>query len=354
MLHAALRTWRICVGVAVAGAVTGCAHSPSTQDQTQGTLSLAQPVFAAEGGIEWRTLTLSVEASVIAGTFADFEQGPSPLAPPLRSLWEGSGVRILQIPSDRAEALQAELVRTSESAETAAGASLSRLPINPGPRWVDALRDGGSAQPRVIALADSRQPIEAGIVRLLARCWPEPRMTDSDTVDAVVRLEIMPQWVEAGLLRRPRALDELTGVARVRGIEDQGVSIRRMLAAIDLGRNQSLVLLFETPGVSWAAEPAAPAEAATTESPPPGLPPGPGQVQRGPRTPADTEAKAPARSPVPGPQVPEGAGFRSTTLGEILLTVRSSRPSDAGEKAAQRVIVFISPRVPEKVSFLPR
>ncbi len=324
-------------------------------DAGAGTLSLAQPVFAAEGGIEWRTLTLSVDASVIASTFVRYEEGPPPLSAPLRSLWEGSGVRILKIPSDRAEGLQAELVRATESAESAAGASLSRLPINPGPRWVDALRDGGSDQPRVIALADSRQPINAGIVRLLARCWPEPRMTDAGTVEAVVRLEIMPQWVEAGLLRRPRALDELTGVARVRGLEDQGVSIRRMLAAIELGRNESIVLLFWVPGVSWTDKPTEAAPAATADAAAaPSLPPRPGEVQRGPRTPADIEAKPPVDSTVPGPQAPEGAGFRSTTLGEILLTVGSGATSGAGGKAPQRVIVFISPRVPEGVSFLPR
>lgn len=353
----------IATGLALALAcapLDGCAPTGQAPAVNTGAPLLLQPVTAADGGVEWRVLTVSLSAERLAEVFSTWTSEPPPLPASLHALWLGSGVRLSRIPTDQIASLQSQLATTTAGGPPTTGTSLSRLAIDPGPRWVEALRDAGSDTSRVIALADARQPIEPGIVRLLARCWPEPRMSDEGRLGAVVRLELLPAWVERGSLRRQRGLDELAGTAAVRGLEQQGVPIHRMLAGVLLGPGESLVLIHDLPHSARDDGPRA--ESAGSDAAP-ATAPRLGEVLRGTRTPDAPDHNEPIAQTVAGPQPAPGVGFRATTLGEILLTAGRTQPREGEQPDAdggthtppgRRLIVFATPRVPQRVSFIGR
>ncbi len=353
-------------------ALCSCAVPPRPGDGEAGDAAVgalfAQPVAAAEGGVEWRVLTvhahpaaLDEALTAVAGDPAGAGAAVEALPEPVATLWRGAGVRVLRVPASRLAALQAALVSTatkdegtvepiSAGSSASAAAALSRMAVEPGPRWVEGLRDAGSGVPRVLALADSRQPLDPGIVRLLTRCWPEPHLTESGEAVAMVRVELLPAWVDAAALRRPRSLDELAAGGPRRGLEEQGVAIQRMHAAVSLASGDALVIAHAGHAPAASAPGAVPSADSGA---------GLGDVRRGP---ADGPPAARTAAPVPdesaGPRPPEGVGFAAPTLGDLLFTraAGARRPGEtqAAARADTCVVVLVTPRVPERVSFIGR
>lgn len=356
--------WRVAWAGLASVALAGCQAAEPLPPRTMGVPLLRQPVTASEGGVEWRVLTVAVSPERLAEALAPWSDDGAPLSRDLRVLWLGSGIRTLCVPSDQIASIQEQLAVPATAGEAGRAASLSRMAIDPGPRWVEALRDAGSEVPRVMALADARQPMEPGVVRLLARCWPEPRLSDDGRLDAVVRLELLPAWVDRAAIRRPRATDELAGATSVRGLDQQGVAIQRMLAGVSLESGQTLVLIHDLPRSTTTIGPRAESTAdngtgggETGSATIPGL----GEVQRGGRPFTNAAPADPVVDAVAGPQPPRGVGFRTTTLGEMLLTVGHVEPGESGAADSasgnhgppvRRLIVFATPRVPARVSFI--
>jgi len=185
---------------------------------------------------------------------------------------------------------------------------VTRQILRPGAAWVEAVREEGSAEARVVALHDSKFRASRGWLRLLARCWPEPSVGESgDEVTGVaemrMRIELVPQAAEAPGAGGGGAEDawarSITPATATSSADEQGLVIRRLLATFVMKPGEALAVVYESPDTDWAR--------ASTGAMSPG-------VERG--GPAHAAAKA-------GDE-PSGVGDRMDTAPAALGEVRRS------------------------------
>lgn len=176
--------------------------------------------------------------------------------------WHGSGLRVVRIPASRVagivEALEAGGMG---GAGGVGGRQVTRQILRPGAAWVEAVREDGSAEARVVALHDSKFRACRGWLRLLARCWPEPGVGESgDEVTGVaemrMRIELVPQAAEAPGAGGGGAEDawarSITPATTTSSAEEQGLVIRRLLATFVMKPGEALAVVYESPDTDWA------------------------------------------------------------------------------------------------------
>ncbi len=342
--------------------MAGCG-SGSTADPVEPGIRAAE---AATGGADLSIVTLDSSARAEA-VFA--------LLPPAdfldeitRAAWEGSGLRVVRVP-------EADLARVRgmlEGSDRGLG-HITRQWLSPGAAWVEAVRESGSPEPRVVALHDSRFRAAPGWLRLLVRCWPEPILVGAaegggeaaERAEIVLRVELVPQAADD-----PRTHDRDAAwerslrptAARPRSAEEQGLVIQRLRGALLVKPGEAIAIVYETPGVAWRSPAAGMMVGPGTNPPPPDpgessevpMPEEPaaslGEVRRGgasvsepsvPARPAATPATSSA-SMTPG-VVPL---FRIPILGELLL-------GDGPEPTASRRVLLIVPRGGREFRLLP-
>lgn len=307
------------------------------------------PLVGAEGGVELRSLMVSSPA-LVPGALAPLAARPVDVDPRVRSDWEACGIRVAAVPLGRLEALQASLVDPERPS------NLTRQWVAPGPAWVEAVKEPGSAESRVIALHDSRFRAQPGALRLLVRCWSEPvarRSADGERAGTLMHVEFAPQSV-------PRVQSDawsrsLEASTAPRTLDEQGLIFRRLIAAFRLDPGEGLVIAYEAPGVEW-----------TTSSTKPD--PGPAQAPRDESAeiqaaklgevrldgaPSEPAAEKQAGEEPSGGQFLPGAGsqlLRAPTLGELLFTGGATRASAGG--VSPRIVLIVAPRVRDEFRLL--
>lgn len=176
--------------------------------------------------------------------------------------WHGSGLRVVRIPASRVagivEALEAGGMG---GAGGVGGRQVTRQTLRPGAAWVEAVREEGSAEARVVALHDSRFRASRGWLRLLARCWPEPSVGEeggeaAGLAEMRMRIEMVPQAAEAPGAGSGGAGDawarSLTPSTTTSSAEEQGLVIRRLLATFVMKPGEALAVVYESPDTDWA------------------------------------------------------------------------------------------------------
>lgn len=241
--------------------------------------------------------------------------------------WHGSGLRVVRIPASKvAEVVDALEAGGMGGAGGVGGRQVTRQTLRPGAAWVEAVREEGSAEARVVALHDSRFRASRGWLRLLARCWPEPSVAEEGggvhgTAEMRMRIELVPQAAEAPGGGGGGGVGEGGGDAWARSItpatttssaEEQGLVIRRLLATFVMKPGEALAVVYESPDTDWA-------RASTGAMSPEG------------------EGNGPGKSTEPGGGVPSGAGLQADPAPAALGEVRrgGARRTDGGGAAPE-------------------
>ncbi|MGD9688130.1 MAG: hypothetical protein AB7K52_05870 [Phycisphaerales bacterium] len=247
------------------------------------------------------------------------------------------------------------------------GSSRSTQSVPSGPSWVEALHEPGADSPRVIALHDSRWRLRPGFLRLLFRCWSEPRLTSGPDAEAdrarfesILRLELAFQHVEGGSSRSALGAGDAWSrtladpPSRPRGLEERGQILSRLTTRVGLGSGQALAILYARPGSDddSAGEPVTgeSGDADTGDAVVPKL----GEVRR------DADSNSRRDDPSDGRLGPAGATlFRTPTLGEVLLGGQPASTTDAAsdQPASRRqgaMLLIIVPRVRDHYSLFGR
>jgi hypothetical protein len=365
-------------------------------------------------GVEFRALVVRDSADRVAQVLAPLGERETGLSAAARGAWSASGLRVAAVPREQVGELIVALAATDEGASTdaplvLAGQNRVWLPVSP--RWMEVLREAGSAEGRSVLLGDQRVAMPPGAARVLARCWLEPVPAEGEGARALLRLELLPQWLDQSPASRP-GRDGLSLEPRtISSPADDGLLLHRLAAEVALDGRTALVLVFERPGTDWAAlagprriegapgaairglpapeaeaMPEEPGAAAPSRTAP--QPAAPGTVQRKPARPGDGPPSGVGDDASPaaggsggaglagggsgaGRSLPAQAGggamgpalssaqpagphsevFRAATLGELLLTMPdASRP----EEGRLRLVVVLIPSVPARYELLPR
>jgi hypothetical protein len=164
----------------------------------------------------------------------------------LRERWESSGLRLVRVPIDRLDEIQAAAPAVSQR---------YRLPIGWTTAWTEVFR-GRRVGGETVKIAGVGRAPPRGVVRLLARCWPLPG-TASAQLDLLVQVEAEAGAETRDPFKRPEILPE----------DRQGEAVRELTLESAVAPGFAYVITCEEPGVRWMG----PAEAGGESgfSPPP-------------------------------------------------------------------------------------
>ncbi len=261
----------------------------------------SEPIRAAEAGVEVLSWAVDDSTGAVGRALAPYsarENAPGP--------WRPSGLRLLRVEREELEALAAAMPTVGPLKRQWFGMLASWTPVFSGRAWAGraqvALQEDGRVE---------RLSLGPGRLRLLARCWSEPRVNAGESgapAAAALRVELVPQHEEAA---GPGA--DLGFGTRAQQAE-KGQVFETLNYSFIAESGIAYVLVPETPGAVWAT-----AEEASNDRPlgPPRLVEEPGGVALPP------------------------------TLGELMLSDAS-----AGGMARTRVILVIVARAPEKFELI--
>lgn len=300
-----------CAAAIAAAALSGCAAggggSAEAGESAAETATIAPVVRGAESGLEARLWAVEGRPGVLPAVLGEFGP-PAGADPRLVDLWKQNGVRVLEVPLDRLEGVRGRLPTIGP---------LHREWLGLLPEWVEVVKGPSLAGERSIRLDSGLARLGPGRLRLVARCWPAPRLqADAGAgVGSLLRVELMPE------LRMPRqAHDERLGMlledaARDTGPGSRGVAFDRLLLGWGATGESAVLLVPEAPEADWSA-------------------PAPGRLE-----------SAASETMVFGPPAVE-----APTLGELMLT-NLTAPDVPGDA---RLVVVLVPRAPERFGVLPR
>lgn len=325
------------------GLVGGCAPTNQTS-KTPAEVDAAEPSLNRTTGLEWRTL-VTADVGVLADRLPEAENALKG-DPALDRAWAASGLALWVVPADQLDALQSALlsapitVSSADSPGAALIGGLDRRVVPQGPRYTEVAREPEPTNRTFLPLDNGRIEVRPGYLRLLTRCWVEPapdtETAGPGTLDAALRVEIVPQWTDRA--PRPTAdapTDALGALATVAAPQDQGLMLWRLRASVVVPRGSMLVMAHQRPlapgGVNALAPRAESGSAVPDENLESALAPGSVQRRRD-RAPRATPPRPTlGEDPAAGPRLET---FRSTSLGEMLLT--QTAPVSQAEAAAQR------------------
>lgn len=315
---------------------------------------LSEPPVAAaagaEAGLEVTQVVATCGRQKLAAALLRFTEVFPPVPAPTRELWAANGLHLIPIPMDRWPQLAREL-------GIAGGAQ--RQWTAPGASWQEVVRGPEIPAGTTIALDAERLQLDAGRLRMLARCWlvPVPPPTvgaahAASEADATLIIEMVPQ------LKQPSARwSPLGPTSGERTLQDEGLLFSRLrlqLAASDSSpaAQTAYLLVPRRPDQSWR-------EIAEAPSSTPGddvsehAAPGVGQVTR--ESQGDRAARL-RRDEVSADAGPPAAAV--PTLGEAIFGHERPRLSADGAELPQRpppgdAIVVLIPRVPDRYELMP-
>lgn len=308
---------------------------------TQTTLSDPQ----ARRGLEVRMLVVDDTGYDAPRLLRDFERGSTPNAidPATRERWADWGFRIVEVPVDQLDTALSSLRPVRPISVQWLGEFGS---------WRALIRAGYSEQTRV-RVGGSTRTIEPGRLRLIARSWIEPMLTDSGS-QSVLRLDLGMQIENSSSTGFSLLPDQ-----RARTLDDEGQIIDELLSTLALRGEHAIVIIGEIPGTDWAKLPQpAPVEFVATPSEEAPGPEGEDDDRgtnakesgkdpdlQGSARPKATPSPRPFASPSPEPLGPQIPALRS--LGELMLVAQGSRLMRANETRdiPRRVLIVLVPEV---------
>jgi len=282
-----------------ASILAGCDHNPAAPAETFAPAPETSPIRAAEAGIEILSWAVDDSTGAVGRALAPYT--PDDRTP---GAWRSSGLRLLRVPREQLEAIGAAIPTVGPLRRQWFGMLASWTPIFTGRAWSGraqvALDEGGKVE---------RLSLGPGRLRILARCWSEPRVNAGDEVSpaaAALRVEIVPQHEEAA--------GSTIGFGSRADQARRGQMFETLSLSFTAEPGAAYVIVPETPGAVWAT-----AEEASNDRPlgPPRLVEEPGGIALPP------------------------------TLGETMLT-----DAAAGGMARTRIILVIVPRTPEKFELI--
>lgn len=341
------------LALAVAVGVAGCASEPPSSAGNES--AVARPDTGGGRGIgrsiglEWRSLT-TADSGPLAEQMARFAANPAVLDPAVREAWARCEMALLVVPLAELPGVQAALlvapidVRSVESAGSTMLGGIDRRLVAQGPRYVEVARETEPTDRTVLPLDNGRIDVRPGVLRLLARCWVEAEPGLDTALDAGLRVEIVPQWIDTPARSGPLGGATPTGLDTP---ESRGLTLWRLRAATTLRRDQALVMIHQR---GEDHRPAMPREEAQEPRADPGTPARGGVLRR---KPGETFPAEPAPEPdaAAGPRL---AAFRSTTLGEMLLTQAALASQDRpdAERPRLRRVQILVPSLPDHYRLL--
>lgn len=345
------------LGVALAAllATAPACSGPTSPAPTPRSTSLEPDRLRAERGVglDVSTLVLRDDGDRVVSALLPFDAAPTGLDDATRDAWRRTGLRVVAVPADRLASVLAPLSLAGADSEgaplTAVSVSAQRSLALDG-RWAELLKEPGPARARTLLISDRRLRLETGSARLLARAWPEPA-PGAGGVRAAVRLELVPQWLDAAHPADGQApVDDELLAGRLRGASELGQVFSRLRGRVTLDGSVALVLLQDAPAADWAAlSGPRPVEGTGPDATDPAIHAARG-LSRGTVKRTDSargvveEPPASASDRLAGPAA---TAFRAVTLGELLL----AGPDDG---AAYTDRPAPGPRVRQVVVLLPR
>jgi len=340
------------LALALVAGVPGCGSGPPSSAGNESAAANSDSGGRGLGrsiGMEWRSLT-AADSGPLAEQMARFAASPAALDPAVREAWARCEMALLVVPLAELPGVQAALlaapidVRSVESAGSALLGGIDRRLVTQGPRYVEVARETEPTDRTVLPLDNGRIDVRPGVLRLLARCWVEAEAGQDAALDVGLRVEIVPQWIDTPLRAGALAGETPAGLDTP---ESRGLTLWRLRAALTLRRDQALVMIHQR---AEDRLPAMPREEAEEPRLDPGTPGRGGVLRRklGETLPAEP---APEPDPAAGPRL---AAFRSTTLGEMLLTQAALASQDRpdAERPRLRKVQILVPSLPDRYRLL--
>ncbi|TVQ62857.1 MAG: hypothetical protein EA378_03325 [Phycisphaerales bacterium] len=334
------------VGACV-GALWGCGAS-GVSPLGEGTTTVAPFTELRHGGLEVRWWVVDDGWGALGPALASASSRPVPWADGVREAWSRSGLRVVAVPVEALDALQASLPMAGPARSIWHGALPEWTEIAGGPRLSSGV---------TVRLSDGLFRVPQGRFRLLARSWASP--ASSPEGSAGLRVELTPQLAAPSM-----ASDETSHLALwSRRLEDEprgpgwseGIAFGGLRSSFRSERAMAYLLVPESPEVDWSSLPAPtppPSVLAQQEAlralrsavGPEGDPDG-GDARGGEDVWAGED-----EAPVLGVFGPELVG--PPTLGEAML--RSLGPGGRAGAGRLKVVVVLVPHPPESFDLLGR
>lgn len=266
----------------------------------------------AETGLEIQLWIVDDSRGSIGRTLAPVARGPIPISKSLSDRWRAAGLRLVAVPAADLERIRGLLPPAGPSQKQSLGMV---------PDWTPIVRGTRSLSDRAIRTASgaSEPPLTVGpgTLRMLARCWAEPRLVDesgaadgASDIGATLHIEIVPQHEDEGGPAGRIAPELRRSLPAV----EQGLLFRRLVAEFEAREGEVYLIVPETPGAIW-------------------------------RTADEASSDAPSGAAGIADGAPSEPG--APTLGEAMLT-----DAPAAGLARARVIVVIVPRIPRSFELI--
>ena len=305
-------------------------------------------------GLEARSWISAADGTVLLNALGPYEGLSQTNIPDKeRRLWSANGLRIFAVPSHRLAEIERGLRVGAMSAST------QRQMLRPAAVWAEIARGSDHDGGLTVALDAGRLRLNAGVLRLMGRCWTMPLPPEGSGALSPVageRIELLPEHLDSRSNERADRDDPLARVTTLSPIGD-GLAFQRLELTLTARAGMAYVVVPEHPGVDWsdASTPRSTARSASE-----------GDVRTAPKVGQVTRARpGPVSTPAADAGTSPGASAAAETAGPVSLgaptigqamlmvdggpagdTAQASQPQRA--KPTSRVILLLVPHVPTR------
>jgi hypothetical protein len=244
--------------------------------------------------------TIREPGNPLEQTLLPYLDRPTPFSDAVKAKWKASGLRVIAVPINELERVQASLRLTGP---------VQRQWFGEVSTWTDIVRGPQFHDPRIVMLGDKPEELPAGRLRLLARCWTYPDSGGQGAPLAALRMELVPHF-------EPEETDRSRLEVAALGKSDPTDASRlytELSAGLEInthrGEPDAFLIVPDRPDADW----------------------------KSPRDPLTEDGDS-----GPQPQLPP-------TLGETMLSVPASKDSPRS-----RAVIILIPRLPQKFELLGR
>lgn len=273
----------------------------------------ARPTPAAETvpvGLDVIWWVADDTTGAVGAALAEHVQPPFPEDSALREAWRASGMRLARVPIERLAEIERGVPAVGQRYRTPVGWSVE---------WKEVFR-GRQVGGEAVLIAESRRIFSAGVMRLLARCWP---LVGGGDATGRVHLEMAIQWEPAPSARtvdpfaRPEAVPE----------DQRGEVLRGLTFSAAVEPGFAYILTTEEPSAEWTPRPP-PTIEETGFSPPEGI-----------------EGSDSGKPKANGPALP-----RTPTLGEAML---GAPETESNRRRLKALVALLAHKPRGAVRLLP-
>lgn len=232
--------------------LAGCAAEPAEPTALEPALPAVSPttddeiLVGARRGLEVRWWIAQDADGAVGSALAEFALDDASSDAALRDRWAASGLRLVRVPIERLEEVEAALVAASPRYREWIGWNGS---------WTEWFRGRKTERGQRVQVAGSARGLERGVLRVLGRGIPLPGRGGA-------RVELAFQSLPDRAARTTRVLSETPPEP-----QELGVVFRELTLVTEMEPGYALIVTAESPGVTWGGRRAD--EASEGFAPPP-------------------------------------------------------------------------------------